>query len=234
MATLTVTTPKQLEENLRNLAIALYIIEDNHPLLELADDACSCMVALIEKDPRHTIDDRGYRDFYRIVRHIIKLAEKHQNTDTATKAARFRTLGLIKLKRKLKKEFKRASGVSDPGTRLVLNYWLTEIIAQATTYKWEDALILAGGVASTISTIPGLTLLKPVGAVLGQLGELIKTMHGNKDECAALLYLATHILADLSGKISVQVETQPDASPYEVAEDMRRGIEAFERRVKNH
>ncbi|KAK1222376.1 hypothetical protein PQX77_014771 [Marasmius sp. AFHP31] len=174
MATRTVTEPKQLEADLRDLATALYTIDDEHPLLELADDACTRTIALIERDPDHTVGERGYRDFYR----------------------------------------------------------LTQTIVKATRYKWEDALNLAGGVTSMISTVPGLTLLKPVGTLLGQFGERVKTTHGNKDECAELLRLATRILAGLSGKLQVRVQTQPNAinsGHYEVAEDTRRGIGAFQR-----
>ncbi|KAJ8088790.1 hypothetical protein PM082_014036 [Marasmius tenuissimus] len=224
MATPAAIEPKGFEANLRDLAFALCTKEDDHPLLEVADDACSRIVALMEKDPGHTVGEDDYREFYRVVQDIIDLLEDLKETDLPTNPSRFSTLDLIRLKRKrrrkkrklkreLKKEFERAF--------------------QAARYKWEDAIILSGRVVSTISTLPSLAMLKPVGSVLEQLGELIKTMHGNKDECAELLHLATRIVADLSGTIQGQSQMLPDAaivtSHFEPREELKRDLRTFER-----
>ncbi|KAL0058734.1 hypothetical protein AAF712_014574, partial [Marasmius tenuissimus] len=87
--------------------------------------------------------------------------------------------------------------------------------------KWEDGLILTGGVVATISDAPELDLLKPVGRTLSQIGELVKTIRGNRAEYADLHRLAAGILAELSSKMQ-----RSDVRP---TEDMECSLRDFER-----
>ncbi|KAJ8088747.1 hypothetical protein AAF712_016629 [Marasmius tenuissimus] len=226
MATQTAAEPGRLKASLRDLADGLRVTDNKHSLLEVADHAYLRMADLMAKDPEHRVDERGYQGFYKVVQNIIDLLENQQNTNSPPEPTGSLVPGWIKsrrplapnkrqLKKELKREFKKASG--------------------AVRCKWENALILAGGAVSMISTVPGLALLKPIGTVVGQLGELIKTIHSNKDECEHLLYLATRHLVDLSGKMQdhLQVQTQPDGAvttiPFKPTENMKRDIEAFRR-----
>ncbi|KAJ8088793.1 hypothetical protein PM082_014039 [Marasmius tenuissimus] len=205
--------PKQLQDRLSAPAIATAAngIAKDRPLLELADDACSRMVLLMDNDPDHTINEKRYREFYLTVQDIIKQFEKMTSTDTqgnpASKPIRFRKLVLFKLKRKLEREFKKAVTSQKPSV-----------------CRWEDVLVLTGVVVSSISAAPVLAPLKPVGSVLEQLGELVKTVRTNNEECAELLHRATSILVELSRAMQMGPELEP-------TEDMKRAIKAFERTV---
>ncbi|KAL0069133.1 hypothetical protein AAF712_003819 [Marasmius tenuissimus] len=177
------------------------------------------MTDLITKDRGHSTNDKGYRGFYKVVQDIIKLFKNQQNRPEPT-GLRCK-LASIKLKKKcrelrreLKREFKNSSGVP--------------------RYTWENGLVLAGGVVSTlsgVSEICGVPGLKPVGTVLQQLGELVKTLRGNTEEINNLLYLATRIFNDLSAKIQDQTQSSGTAidHPIELTEEMTRHIEAFGR-----
>ncbi|KAL0058727.1 hypothetical protein AAF712_014567 [Marasmius tenuissimus] len=106
----------------------------------------------------------------------------------------------------------------------------------ASRYTWENGLILAGSVVSTLSSVsesgvPGLAILKPVGTVLQQLGELVRTLRGNTEEINNLLYLATRIFNELSTKIQDQMQFNGTTidHPIELTEEMTRHIEAFGR-----
>ncbi|KAK1226367.1 hypothetical protein PQX77_010656 [Marasmius sp. AFHP31] len=217
MATQTAEEPQRLQANLRDLADDLRATDNEHPLLEVAQDACYFMTDLITKDRGHSISDRGYRGFYKVVQDIIKLLENRQNIPEPTGLRRKPALIKLRMKcsvlrRELKKEFKNTSGVP--------------------RYPWENSLILAGGVVSMlngVSGIPGSTLLKPIGTVLRQLGELIKTLHGNTEEIRNLLYLATRIYNDLSAKIRDQMQSNGTARSFELTEEMTQHIEAFGR-----
>ncbi|KAK1226368.1 hypothetical protein PQX77_010657 [Marasmius sp. AFHP31] len=203
--------PKQCQDRLSALAIvtAANGVAKDRPLLELADDACSRMVRLMENDPDHTVNEKRYREFYVTVQDIVKQFEKITSTDTqgnsASKPTRFRKLVIFKLKRKLEREFKQA--VAPQKTSLC---------------KWEDILVLTGVVVSTISAVPALAPLKPIGSVLEQLGELVKTVRTNNEECAELLHRATSILVELSRAMRMGSDFGP-------TEDMKRAIKAFER-----
>ncbi|KAJ8080216.1 hypothetical protein PM082_017046 [Marasmius tenuissimus] len=215
MAAQTAEGPQRLEARLRGLADALRATDNEHPLLEVAHDACYFMTDLITKDRGHSTNDRGYRGFYKVVQDIIKLFENRQNRPEMT-GLRCK-LASIKLKKKcselrreLKREFKNSSG--------------------APRYTWENGLVLAGGVVSTlsgVSEICGVPGLKPVGTVLQQLGELVKTLRGNMEEINNLLYLATRIFNDLSAKIQDQMHSNGTA--IELTEELTRHIEAFGR-----
>ncbi|KAK1226364.1 hypothetical protein PQX77_010653 [Marasmius sp. AFHP31] len=161
MFTTTTTDPKQLEAHLRNMALALHADVSDHPLLELGDTVSTYIVALIAKDPAHKVDEKGYREFYGIVRDIVKRFKDIQaegNPKPAhTRFCHLEKYRLRRLKGKLDSAYKAASTPHKPPV-----------------CKWEDALILAGGVVSTISAAPGLDLLQPIGSVLSQLGELVK------------------------------------------------------------
>ncbi|KAK1226369.1 hypothetical protein PQX77_010658 [Marasmius sp. AFHP31] len=210
MATEDITDPKQLQNRLSALAMvtAANEIAKDRPLLELGDDACSWMVLLMENDPGHTINEKRYRGFYVTVQDIVKQFEKITSTDQGnpgSKPIQFRKIVLFKLKRKLEREFKKA---------------LTP--RKTSSCRWEDVLVLTGVVVSTISAIPVLAPLKPVGSILEQLGELVKTVHTNNEECAELLHRATSILAELSRAMQMG----PDLG---IMDDMKRDIKAFER-----
>ncbi|KAJ8088794.1 hypothetical protein PM082_014040 [Marasmius tenuissimus] len=208
MATTTITEPKQLEAHLSKLVLALHANVDDHPLLELGDTACTYMTDLITKDSAHKTDEKGYRGFYSIVQNIVRRFEDIQAKGNPRPVhARFchlKKYRLRRLKRKLDSEYKAASTNRKPPV-----------------CKWEDVLILTGGVVSTISAAPGLDLLKPVGSVLSQLGELVKTTRSNKAEYADLLRLATAILAELTTKFQ--------AGHVKPTEDMQRSVRDFER-----
>ncbi|KAL0067967.1 hypothetical protein AAF712_004870 [Marasmius tenuissimus] len=208
MATTTITEPKQLEAHLSKLVLALHANVDDHPLLELGDTACTYMIALIKKDPAHKADEKGNRGFYSIVRDIVRRFENLQAEGnpkpTHARLCHLDKYRLRRLKGKLDSAYKAASTTQKP---LVC--------------RWEDVLILTGGVVSTISAAPGLDVLKPVGSVLSQLGELVKTAHSNKAEYADLLRLATAILAELTTKFQ--------AGHVKPTEDMQRNVRDFER-----
>ncbi|KAJ8088796.1 hypothetical protein PM082_014042 [Marasmius tenuissimus] len=215
MATPTATDPKQLQVYLLTMVLTLHANDSDHPLLGLGDTACTYMVALITKDPAHQADEKGYRGFYSIVRDIVGRFENLQ-AEGKPKPAHVRLCHLEKyclrrLKGKLDSAYKAASTTQKPPV-----------------CKWEDVLILTGGVVSTISAAPGLDLLKPVGSVLSQLGELAKTTRSNKAEYVDLLCLAATILAELTTKFRVG-HVKP-------TEDMQRSVRNFERtlvRIRN-
>ncbi|KAJ8088772.1 hypothetical protein PM082_014016 [Marasmius tenuissimus] len=204
------TRPKQLQNRLSAFAIATVAngIANDRPLLELAEDACSRMVLLMEDDPAHTANEKRYRDFYFIVQDIIKHFEKNISTDaqrSPPKPIRLRKFVLFKLRRKLEREFKKAVGPH-----------------KSSLCRWEDVLVLIGVVASNISAVPVLAPLQPVGSVLEQIGELVKTVRTNNKECAELICRATNILAELSRAMQMC----PDL---ELLDGIKRDIVAFER-----
>ncbi|KAL0067968.1 hypothetical protein AAF712_004871 [Marasmius tenuissimus] len=158
------------------------------------------------------------------------------STDTqgnpASKPIRFRKLVLFKLKRKLEREFKKAVTVGRILFLAFQSYFATLLTLMIVMFqsqkpsvcRWEDVLVLTGVVVSSISAAPVLAPLKPVGSVLEQLGELVKTVRTNNEECAELLHRATSILVELSRAMQMGPELEP-------TEDMKRAIKAFERTV---
>ncbi|KAK1215409.1 hypothetical protein PQX77_021984 [Marasmius sp. AFHP31] len=211
MATPTITEPKQLEVYLRTLVITLHAHVNDHPLLELGDKACTYMIDLITTDPAHKVDEKGYCEFYSAVQTIVKHFETIQ-TERNPNCAHRRPSFLDKyrlrmLKTKPNAGYKAASRSKPP------------------VCKWEDVMILTGSVVSTVSNAPGLDVLKPLGSTLSQIGELIKTLRGNKAEYTDLLNIAIGILAELASKMEVQtgdVIVKP-------TEDMERSVRSFER-----
>ncbi|KAJ8088762.1 hypothetical protein PM082_014006 [Marasmius tenuissimus] len=205
MSTTTVTEPQQLEAHLRALVLSLHANDDEHPLIELGDKACTYTVALISKDRAHRVDEKGYRRFYSVIQDIVKRLEAEGNPNPSrSRLSPLDKYRLRRLKRKLNAEYKAASKTHKPAV-----------------CKWEDVLILTGGVVSTISNAPGLDLFKPVGSVLGRVGELVKTARGNKAEYMDLLHLAAVILFELTRKMQT-CSVKP-------TEDMERGVRDFER-----
>ncbi|KAJ8088769.1 hypothetical protein PM082_014013 [Marasmius tenuissimus] len=73
MAAEDLTDPKQLQVRLSALAMvtAANDTANDCSLLELAEDACSRMVLLIENDSAHTANEQKYRGFYLVVQDII-------------------------------------------------------------------------------------------------------------------------------------------------------------------
>ncbi|KAK1228294.1 hypothetical protein PQX77_008658 [Marasmius sp. AFHP31] len=213
MAASTITEPQQLEVYLRTLVVTLHADVNDHPLLELGDKACTYMIDLITTDPAHKVDEKRYRGFYSVVQTIVKHFETIQterNRNCAHSCGRPSLLDkyrLRMLKTKLNAGHRTASRSKPP------------------VCKWEDVVILTGGVVSTISNAPGLDVLKPLGSTLSQIGELIKTLRGNKAEYTDLLNIAIGILAELASKMEVQtgdVIVKP-------TEDMERSVRSFER-----
>ncbi|KAL0067971.1 hypothetical protein AAF712_004874 [Marasmius tenuissimus] len=216
MATPTATDPKQLQVYLLTMVLTLHANDSDHPLLGLGDTACTYMVALTTKDPAHQADEKGYRGFYSIVRDIVRRFENLQ-AEGKPKPAHVRLCHLEKyclrrLKGKLDSAYKTASAVKSQALRMQMG--------RRADSNW--------GVVSTISAAPGLDLLKPVGSVLSQLGELAKTTRSNKAEYVDLLCLAATILAELTTKFRVG-HVKP-------TEDMQRSVRNFERtlvRIRN-
>ncbi|KAL0067965.1 hypothetical protein AAF712_004868 [Marasmius tenuissimus] len=209
MATKTATEPQQLEVHLRALVLALHANVDDHPLLELGDAVSTYILVLIKEDPAHKIDEKRYRGFYSTAQDIVKhfediRAKGNPNVAHGRLPSYVDKCRLARLKKRLNAKYNVASKMPKPAV-----------------CKWEDGLILAGSVTSTISAGPGLDLLKPVGTVLSQIGELVKTIRGNKAEYADLYRLVAGILADLTSKVQ-----RNDVKP---TEDMERRVEDFER-----
>ncbi|KAL0062433.1 hypothetical protein AAF712_010712 [Marasmius tenuissimus] len=209
MANRNATEPQELEARLHTMVLALYDDVNDHPLLELGDEACTRMMSLITKDPAHKADEKRYRGFYSVVKEITKRFEDTQAEGNSYPAqSRLPScLDKYRLTRLRKK--------------LDANYSIAYKTRKPSVCKWEDAMILAGGAVSTISSGPGLDLLKPVGVVLTQIGELVKTIRGNRAEYADLHRLAAGILADLSRKMQ-----RSDVRP---TEDMECSVRDFER-----
>ncbi|KAK1233192.1 hypothetical protein PQX77_003658, partial [Marasmius sp. AFHP31] len=209
MSTTTTTDPQQLEAHLRALVLALHDNDNEHPLLELGDTVSGYVLTLVAGDPAHEIDEKRYRGFYSAVQDIVKRLEDVQAKGNPHPAysclpSYLDKYRLGRLRKKVDAKYHVASKTAKPAV-----------------CKWEDGLILAGGVTSTISAGPGLDLLKPVGAVLSQIGELVKTIRGNKAEYADLHRLAARTLVDLTSKIQ-----RSDVKP---TEDLERSVGDFAR-----
>ncbi|KAJ8088766.1 hypothetical protein PM082_014010 [Marasmius tenuissimus] len=191
------------------MVLTLHAKVDGHLLLELGGKACSHIVALIAKDLAHKVDERRYQGFYSVVQVIVEKFEgMDMQAEGNTKPSSNRLCLLDKyclrqLKRKVDATYKAA---------------FTSPVC-----KWEDILLLTGGVLSTISVAPRLGLLEPAGSILSQISELVKTTRDNKAEYGELLCLASGILADLTSKMQ--------RSNIKPTEDMEHGVREFERWV---
>ncbi|KAJ8085913.1 hypothetical protein PM082_004732 [Marasmius tenuissimus] len=166
MANCIATEPKAVEAHLRIRVFALHANVDDHPLVELGDKACSLIIDLIVKDPVHKVDEKGYRGFYNVVQDIAKRLESTQaggNPNAAhSRLLRLEKYHLRRLEKKLDAQYKAALKTH-----------------KLPVCTWEDALILTGSIVSTVSAAPGLDVLKSVGGILSQIGELTKTTRGN-------------------------------------------------------
>ncbi|KAL0565810.1 hypothetical protein V5O48_016211, partial [Marasmius crinis-equi] len=155
------------------------------------------------------VDQQGYRDFYDVVSDIIEQFEL-QGTEKARTTNRAAQKGLlVELKKRLKQEFKQAS-------RLEI-------------YRSEDVLLLVGNITKKIGEAPGLAPLKLAGELLSQIGDLVKTVHGNKAECTNLFNRVVDVIGDIMRKMQ--------HAAHEPTEDMNNDIKTFERtlvHVRDH
>ncbi|KAL0058729.1 hypothetical protein AAF712_014569 [Marasmius tenuissimus] len=134
MSTTTVTEPQQLEAHLRALVLSLHANDDEHPLIELGDKACTYTVALISKDRAHRVDEKGYRRFYSVIQDIVKRLEAEGNPNPSrSRLSPLDKYRLRRLKRKLNAEYRAASKTHKPAV-----------------CKWEDVLILTGGPVGSV------------------------------------------------------------------------------------
>ncbi|KAK1230706.1 hypothetical protein PQX77_006192 [Marasmius sp. AFHP31] len=187
MANRVTTKPQAIEARLRTMVLALHASVNDHPLVELGDKAYTFIINLIAKDPAHKVDEKAYRGFYKYVsfRDIMKRLESTQAEGNLSPAQ-------SRLFRLDKYRLGRLEKSSTHG-------FIQTHVPPAC--KWEDVLILTGSIVSTISAAPGLDLLKCVGGILSQIGELVKTTRGNKAEYTELFRLAAGILHELTTKI---------------------------------
>ncbi|KAL0566684.1 hypothetical protein V5O48_015319 [Marasmius crinis-equi] len=202
--------PKEIEAQLSAMAMNSTVQDPSH--LKLAESACFYIVALRKQNPSHTIEQKGYEAFYNVVVDVVKHFELQTTENPTTwnrSAKKAHKLRVAELKKTLKREYKRAS--------------------QAEPFKLEDTLVIVGNIVKTIGEAPGLAPLKVAGSLLGQVGDLVKTIHSNKAECTSTLNHAASILGNLTRKMQY--------SSREPTEDMKDDIRAFEHtlvHVRNH
>ncbi|KAK1234127.1 hypothetical protein PQX77_002672, partial [Marasmius sp. AFHP31] len=208
MANRIATEPQAIEARLRTMVLALHASVNDHPLVELGDKACTFIIDLIAKDPAHKVDEKAYRGFYNVVQDIVKRLERTQAEGNLS-PAQSRLFRLDKYRLGwLEKKF-------DARYEVALKTHKPPVC------RWEDVLILTGGVVSTISAAPGLDVSKSVGGILSQIGELAKTTRGNRAEYTDLFRLAAGILDVLTTKMQT--------SHFKPTEDMVQCVGDFER-----